>query len=178
MSRADITISVSDPVKTSDKFGQVYITYKITSTSNRTGFLTGSITVVRRYSDFSWLSGELSAEFPGVIVPPLPEKQTVGRFDSEFVESRRRSLEKFLLRISLHHEVGNSHHFVAFLQADDGAMAKAKADAKAAKTPLTSKAMAWFEGTVNTIANGKVNFYKLNLYFALFDSYLFIFKKD
>jgi hypothetical protein len=56
----------------------------------------------------------------------------------------------------MHHEVGHSHHFVAFLQADDGAMARTKADAKASKPQLASKAMAWFEGTVNNIANGKV----------------------
>lgn len=98
----------------------------------------------------------MSREFPGVIVPPLPEKQTVGRFGSDFVESRRRSLEKFLERVAAHHEIGFSQFFVIFLQADESAMLKAKGDAKASKPPLTSKALAWFEGTVNTIANGKV----------------------
>ncbi len=37
-------------------------------------------------------------------------------------------------------------------------MIKAKGDAKASKPPLASKALAWFEGTVNNIANGKVLF--------------------
>ncbi len=130
--------------------------YKITSTANRTGFTTGNITVVRRYSDFSWLCTELSREFPGIIVPPLPDKQTVGRFGSDFVESRRRGLEKFLQRIAAHNEIGFSQYFVIFLQADESAMLKAKGDAKASKPPMTSKALGWFEATVNTIANGKV----------------------
>lgn len=161
MSRqSEITIVVSDPAKCNDKFGQVYISYKITSTANRPGFTSGTITVVRRYSDFSWLSGELSREFPGVIVPPLPEKQTVGRFGSEFVESRRRGLEKFLQRIASHNEIGNSEFFVTFLQADEAAMLKAKGDAKAAKPALASKAMAWFDVTVNNIANGKAEIEK------------------
>lgn len=116
--------------------------------------------MVRRYSDFAWLSGELSREFPGVIVPPLPEKQTVGRFGSEFVESRRRGLEKFLQRIASHYEIGNSQFYVTFLQADEAAMARAKGDAKASKPALASKAMAWFDVTVNNIANGKAEIEK------------------
>ncbi len=111
---------------------------------------------MRRYSDFTWLSEQLQREFPGVIVPPLPEKQTVGRFGSDFVESRRRALEKCLQRIAAHEEIGNSQFFVTFLQADEHGLHKAIGDAKASKPQLATKAMAWFEGTVNTIANGKV----------------------
>ena len=52
--------------------------------------------VVRRYSDFVWLVSQLEKEYAGAIVPPLPEKQAVSRFGAEFVEGRRRMLEKFL----------------------------------------------------------------------------------
>lgn len=110
----------------------------------------------RRYSDFSWLVGELGAQFPGIIVPPLPEKQAVGRFSAEFVESRRRSLEKFLVRVMAHPELGLSPLMVTFLQASDDALSRAKDEAKASKPKLSSTAKAWFEGTVNTLANGKV----------------------
>jgi hypothetical protein len=66
--------------------------YKITSQITRSGLVSPPITMDRRYSDFDWLYNELTREFPGAIIPPLPEKQTVGRFSSEFIESRRRSL--------------------------------------------------------------------------------------
>ena len=46
--------------------------------------------VIRRYSDFVWLVQQLEREFPGAIVPPIPEKQAVSRFSPEFVEGRRR----------------------------------------------------------------------------------------
>lgn len=46
--------------------------------------------VLRRYSDFLWLYERLHKERAGSIVPPLPEKQTVGKFSPEFVEERRR----------------------------------------------------------------------------------------
>ena len=45
---------------------------------------------------------------PGVVIPPPPEKQAVGRFDTEFVESRRQALERMLNKMAghpiLHHD--------------------------------------------------------------------------
>ena len=72
--------------------------------------------MIRRYSDFEWLSSELVKQYPGTIVPPLPEKQAVGNLSNEFVESRRRALEKFLVRVAIHPDLGYSTFFVSFLQ--------------------------------------------------------------
>lgn len=114
--------------------------------------------VDRRYSDFAWLVGQLASQHPGVIIPPIPEKQAVGRFSAEFVESRRRALEKFLVRVLGHAELGRSHWLVLFLQANEDALNRAKDEAKAAKPKITTaSAMAWFDSTVNTLANGKVS---------------------
>lgn len=152
-SSAPIQISVTDPVKIGNYVRYAYIlklqhtsfdahkivvkivfvlihvfktfcSYKIHSSTTRTGFASGSRTVDRRYNDFAWLSTELSREFPGVIVPPLPEKQALGRFSNEFVEARRRALEKFLERVASHHELGTSASFAAFLQQSDEAQLK------------------------------------------------------
>ncbi|RYG64137.1 hypothetical protein EON64_14595 [archaeon] len=113
--------------------------------------------VDRRYSDFAWLVGQLASQHPGVIIPPIPEKQAVGRFSAEFVESRRRALEKFLVRVLGHEELGRSHWLVLFLQANEDALQRAKDEAKAAKPKITTaSALAWFDSTVNTLANGKV----------------------
>eukprot|EP01038_Epipyxis_sp_PR26KG_P011263 gene11263-15112_t len=153
---SDTQISVTDPLKQTDKFGQHFITYKISCLSERAGFTPTGTNVVRRYNDFTWLSGELSKDFPGVIIPPLPEKQAVGRFTSEFVESRRRALERFLQRIAAHHELGSSHHFVTFVEADETELVKAKSEKPKSKL----SAMAWLEGTVNTFANSKTELEK------------------
>jgi sorting nexin-1/2 len=58
--------------------------------------------VKRRYRDFLWLYNTLHGNNPGVVVPPPPEKQAVGRFESNFVEGRRAALEKMLNKIAAH----------------------------------------------------------------------------
>lgn len=56
----------------------------------------------RRYRDFLWLYNTLHSNNPGIVVPPPPEKQAVGRFETNFVESRRAALEKMLNKIAAH----------------------------------------------------------------------------
>jgi len=75
--------------------------------------------VLRRYSDFLWLYEKLQEERAGAIVPPLPEKQPVGRFSPAFVEARRKELERFLRRVALHPELQDSTSLDTFLRADD-----------------------------------------------------------
>lgn len=128
--------------------------YKIHSNTSRAGFESGAHSVVRRYSDFTWLSGELSKEFPGVIVPPLPEKLTVGRFGDEFVDSRRRGLEKFLQRIASHSELSNSQYFIVFLQAAESGLTEAKNESKSGSKAKSTSSIGWLEGTVNNLTTG------------------------
>ncbi|KAL3816323.1 hypothetical protein ACHAXA_008394 [Cyclostephanos tholiformis] len=82
--------------------------------------------VLRRYSDFLWLYERLHVERGGAIVPPLPEKQAVSRFSPEFVEDRRKCLERFLRRVVLHPELWDSACLSTFLRADDVAFQRAK----------------------------------------------------
>lgn len=82
--------------------------------------------VLRRYSDFLWLYERLHKEKAGAIVPPLPEKQAVSRFSPEFVEDRRRALEKFLRRVILHPELYEANCLLTFLRADDVTFQHAK----------------------------------------------------
>ncbi|KAJ1439103.1 Phox homologous domain-containing protein, partial [Ochromonadaceae sp. CCMP2298] len=150
MAEADIT--VTDPQKCSERFGTVtYISYKINSYLDRANFAPGSHSVVRRYSDFSWLAECLAYEFPGVIVPPLPEKQQVGRFAEEFLDVRRRALERFMLRVSAHSELGASPNFAAFLQADEARLAEAKKETK-----VRAKASTW-TNVVNVINSVEID---------------------
>lgn len=62
----------------------------------------------------------------GAIVPPLPEKAVVGRFEASFVETRRRALERFLERVAAHPELTGSADLVLFLQADEAQLQQAK----------------------------------------------------
>jgi hypothetical protein len=62
-------------------------------------------TVVRRFNDFAWLRGQLRDQLPYLIIPALPEKQQMGRFNSDFVDVRLRALQRWVDRISSHPEV-------------------------------------------------------------------------
>lgn len=162
---SNITIKVSDPTKCNDRFS-TYISYKVTTTlsvplrpksSNeihKWAHLDAvGITVVRRFSDFVWLSEQLSNEYPGAIIPSLPDKQAIGRFSPEFVETRRRALERFLVKVSTHPELSDSSHFIMFLEGDDTALGSAKETSAAFKKRLSNTAYSWFGDTVNNLSN-------------------------
>jgi sorting nexin-1/2 len=74
--------------------------------------------VSRRYRDFLWLYTSLHANNPGVVVPPPPEKQAVGRFDSNFVESRRMALERMLNKIAAHPTLQHDGDLKIFLESE------------------------------------------------------------
>lgn len=75
--------------------------------------------VTRRFTNFVWLYNQLTTKCPGVVVPPIPEKQALGRFESEFVEQRRSALEKCLRRIAAHPVLSRSPDFKLFIEASD-----------------------------------------------------------
>ncbi|OCH85732.1 PX-domain-containing protein [Obba rivulosa] len=60
------------------------------------------ITVHRRFSHFVALHTALTRQLPGIVLPPLPEKQYAGRFSDDFVEARRGDLERYLNRVVRH----------------------------------------------------------------------------
>lgn len=74
--------------------------------------------VKRRYRDFLWLYNTLHGNSPGCVVPPPPEKQAVGRFDSHFVESRRAALEKMLNKIAAHPTLQHDADLKLFLESE------------------------------------------------------------
>ena len=66
-----LTITVSDPKKESEGMNS-YVSYKVNTATNREEFSYGQFGVIRRYSDFAWLSDRLARDVPGAIGPPLP----------------------------------------------------------------------------------------------------------
>lgn len=55
---------------------------------------------------------------PGVIIPPPPEKQAVGRFDVDFVESRRQALERMLNKAAAHPILQHDADLKLFLESE------------------------------------------------------------
>lgn len=74
--------------------------------------------MTRRYKDFLWLYNSLHEGNPGVVVPPPPEKQAVGRFDTNFVESRRQALERMLNKIATHPTLQHDGDLKLFLESE------------------------------------------------------------
>jgi len=75
----------------------------------------GVVTVARRYSDFLWLRNCLTKAFPALWIPPLPPKKMFNRFDIDFVESRRKDLERFLNRLEAIAPLAQSKQMIMFL---------------------------------------------------------------
>ncbi|XP_058379782.1 sorting nexin-30 isoform X2 [Diceros bicornis minor] len=118
----DLFVTVDDPKKHVCTM-ETYITYRITTKSTRVEFDLPEYSVRRRYQDFDWLRNKLEESQPTHLIPPLPEKfvvkGVVDRFSEEFVETRRKALDKFLKRITDHPVLSFNEHFHVFLTAKD-----------------------------------------------------------
>ncbi|KAF9334681.1 Vacuolar protein sorting-associated protein 5 [Podila minutissima] len=110
-------ITVGEPQKVGDAIN-AYIVYKVHIKTNSTAFKSNDFTVQRRYRDFLWLYNQLTAHNPGVIVPPVSEKHALGRFQDEFVESRRIALERCLRKMTAHPMLYGDPDLKLFLESD------------------------------------------------------------
>ena len=86
----------------------------------------------RRYRDFLWLYNQLTTHNPGVIVPPVSEKHALGRFQDEFVESRRIALERCLRKMTAHPMLYGDPDLKLFLESES------------LVAEVTEEWMAWF----------------------------------
>jgi hypothetical protein len=95
----------------------------------------------------------LTITSPGSIIPSLPDKTITSKFDfgSDFIEARKRSLERFLHRVAEHPELGVSDHFMVFLQADEPGLKQAISLSKNLKPKRMS--------AVNDLAKSTWNMY-------------------
>jgi sorting nexin-1/2 len=85
-------------------------------------FNKSAFSVLRRYSDFLWLYETLSMNNPGVVVPPVPEKNPFGRFDDQFVQQRRLGLERCIHKTANHPVLQNDTDLKLFLESDTFAL--------------------------------------------------------
>ncbi|KAG9017162.1 Vacuolar protein sorting-associated protein 5 [Tulasnella sp. 427] len=116
-------ITVGDPQKVGDPLS-AHIVYTVHTRTTSPAFTKSTFSVLRRYSDFLWLYETLSANNPGVIVPPVPEKNpfNISRFETEFVETRRLGLNKCVQKIANHPVLNKDQDFRFFLESDSFAL--------------------------------------------------------
>ncbi|KAJ9615407.1 Vacuolar protein sorting-associated protein vps5 [Cladophialophora chaetospira] len=110
-------ILVGDPHKVGDLTSS-HIVYQVRTKTTSKAYKQPEFAVSRRYRDFLWLYNSLHNNNPGVVVPPPPEKQAVGRFDTEFVESRRQALERMLNKTAAHPILHHDGDLKIFLESD------------------------------------------------------------
>ncbi|KAL8812314.1 MAG: hypothetical protein Q9223_000111 [Gallowayella weberi] len=115
--RPSFNITVGDPHKVGDLTSS-HIVYQVRTKTSSKAYKQPEFTVSRRYRDFLWLYTSLHNNNPGVVVPPPPEKQAVGRFDSNFVESRRSALERMLNKAAAHPILQHDGDLKIFLESD------------------------------------------------------------
>ncbi|KAB8079169.1 Vps5 C terminal like-domain-containing protein [Aspergillus leporis] len=110
-------ITVGDPHKVGDLTSS-HIVYQVRTKTTSKAYRQPEFTVSRRYRDFLWLYNSMHNNNPGVVVPPPPEKQAVGRFDTNFVESRRAALERMLNKIAGHPTLQHDGDLKIFLESE------------------------------------------------------------
>ena len=72
--------------------------------------------LARRYRDFDALRKKFVDRWPGVFIPNIPHKKTVGHTDKEIVELRIEMINRFLKKISNIDYLFNSDEMELFLQ--------------------------------------------------------------
>lgn len=109
-------VEVVDPIKIGD-LTSAHVEYTVKTKSN--AIQPSECQVKRRYRDFRWLYRQLQNNNWGRIIPPPPEKQTVGRFKEDFIESRRFQMERMLKKISSDSILQKDEDFIMFLTSEN-----------------------------------------------------------
>ena len=116
-----------------------HVNYTVNTNTTNDKYSYSQSVVTRRYNDFLWLHDILAEDYPYAVIPPMPEKNTMNRFEIDFVESRRASLQSFLREISTDPLLKESKRLRTFLTADDDKFAEEKEDTKSSLKNRSSK---------------------------------------
>lgn len=146
-----LSVSVLDPQKQGDGLS-AHTSYKVMAQYSRaSGGEPSSFTVIRRFSDFVWLRGELREHHPDLLIPALPEKQALGRLNAEFVDIRHRALQRFMARICAHPLLSAADVVKQFVSLGADAFSALTAAKKSATAMMTGAAAAAGGGVVRLI---------------------------
>ncbi|QHS76179.1 sorting nexin 1 [Saccharomyces paradoxus] len=109
-------VEVKDPVKVGE-LTSIHVEYTVISESALLELKYAQVS--RRYRDFRWLYRQLQSNHWGKIIPPPPEKQSVGSFKEDFIENRRFQMESMLKKIGQDPVLQKDRDFLLFLTSDD-----------------------------------------------------------
>ena len=70
-------VAVLEPIKVGDTLS-AHVTYKVKTITDSVEYRNKEVTVNRRFRDFLWLYNNLVNKYPGLIIPPVPEKLSIG----------------------------------------------------------------------------------------------------
>ncbi|TBU27285.1 Vps5-domain-containing protein [Dichomitus squalens] len=157
-------ITVDDPQRVGDPI-RAYTMYTVHTKTTSPMYKKSSFSVLRRYSDFLWLYETLSLNNPGVVVPPVPDKNPFARFDEDFVQQRRLALEKCIQKIANHPVLQKDHDLKLFLESDTFAL-----DIKHRKAELAQEKGGLMAALGQTIAGPR--FYETDEWFDRQKAYL------
>ena len=76
--------------------------------------LQGPWECMRRYNEFFTLHDTLTKRWPGIVLPLVPPKKTMGNKDLVFLQERRFYLERFVRKLSHYEFIINSQEFQIF----------------------------------------------------------------
>ncbi|KAJ3416832.1 Vacuolar protein sorting-associated protein 5 [Chytridiales sp. JEL 0842] len=111
-------VNVSEPQKVGSDLINAHISYKVHTKTNNPAYRNPEFSVNRRYRDFLWLYNQLVDRYPGAIIPPIPEKLAIGRFQDEFIEARRAALERCIRKITSHPLLQDDESVRLFLESE------------------------------------------------------------
>lgn len=99
----EFDIRVENPVKQGDGVS-AYVSYKVITHNSHPRYCREVAEVTRRFSDFTTLHDKLCEKNKGVIMPCLPEKSAVQKFQmaTDFIEQRRRALQVYVNKLAAH----------------------------------------------------------------------------
>jgi len=166
--KAAFAITVGDYSKHGEDTFKGWVSYKINVKTTLAQYKKAEFSAERRFSDFYWLHDKLKESFKGFIIPPMPEKTIIqNRFDTQFVENRRRELGKFLKEVTEHPVLSSSQVLQTFLESPPEEWEKEKTTKP--QTGVTKKMFSWVSSTVNQSLSPAV---EVDEFFAKKDEYL------
>uniref|UniRef100_A0A9L0SDE4 Sorting nexin 7 n=1 Tax=Equus caballus TaxID=9796 RepID=A0A9L0SDE4_HORSE len=166
----DLFITVDEP-ESHVTTVETFITYRIITKTSRGEFDSSEFEVRRRYQDFLWLKGKLEDAHPTLIIPPLPEKfivkGMVERFNDDFIETRRKALQKFLNRIADHPTLTFNEDFKVFLTAQTWELSSHKKQGPGLLSRMgqTVRAVAW---SMRGVKSRPEEFMEMNNFIEMF----------
>ncbi|KAF9085035.1 intercellular trafficking and secretion [Mortierella sp. AD031] len=117
-------IAIKETHKEKEGSTDSYVSYQINTKTSLQEFSSPNVTVRRRFQDFVWLHNVLGRLYPAAVLPPLPDKHRIryvrgDRFNPEFIEKRRASLERFLKKLAVHPVLQRTESLRIFLESRD-----------------------------------------------------------